>query len=126
MRAKAHVALDEYQKQLNEEIQKSVDLNKEVLQYKKEKIVGDLTSNLSNTQAEKVKDLAEGVEAEDVETFEKKVETIKENYFPTNTTKATQIAEEVEPENEVSEEDTTTEDHGDMNKYMSAISRQVK
>lgn len=118
--------VEDLEKQLNEEIQKSVDLNKEVLQYKKEKIVGDLTSNLSNTQAEKVKDLAEGVEAEDVETFEKKVETIKENYFPTNTATATQIAEEVEPENEVSEEDTTTEDHGDMNKYMSAISRQVK
>jgi len=118
--------VEDLEKQLNEEIQKSVDLNKEVLQYKKERIVGDLTSNLSNTQAEKVKDLAEGVEAEDVETFEKKVETIKENYFPTNTATATQIAEEVEPENEVSEEDTTTEDHGDMNKYMSAISRQVK
>ena len=73
--------VEELEEQLNKQIQESVDLKKEVSTYKKEKVVQSLTSGLSDTQAEKVKELAEGVDAED-EKLEEKVQVIKENYFP--------------------------------------------
>ena len=116
--------VEELEEQLNKQIQESVDLKKEVSTYKKEKVVQSLTSGLSDTQAEKVKELAEGVDAED-EKLEEKVQVIKENYFPKSANNSETLVEEVE-NNEESEEKTETVINEQMNHYLSAITRHNK
>ena len=116
--------VEELEEQLNKQIQESVDLKKEVSTYKKEKVVQSLTSGLSDTQAEKVKELAEGVDAED-EKLEEKVQVIKENYFPKSANNSETLVEEVE-NNEESEEKTETVIDEQMNHYLSAITRHNK
>ena len=116
--------VEELEEQLNKQIQESVDLKKEVSSYKKEKVVQSLTSGLSDTQAEKVKELAEGVDAED-EKLEEKVQVIKENYFPKSANNSETLVEEVE-NNEESEEKTETVINEQMNHYLSAITRHNK
>ena len=112
--------IEDLESQLNEEINKGVEMNNELSKFKKEKIVQSVTSGLSDTQAEKVKELAESVEDENTETFEKKVEVIKENYFPTK-----------EAKTEVDEVETSSEEvdgNGSviMERYASALTRHVK
>ena len=116
--------VEELEEQLNKQIQESVDLKKEVSTYKKEKVVQSLTSGLSDTQAEKVKELAEGVDAED-EKLEEKVQVIKENYFPKSANNSETLVEEV-VNNEESEEKTETVINEQMNHYLSAITRHNK
>ena len=116
--------VEELEEQLNKQIQESVDLKKEVSTYKKEKVVQSLTSGLSDTQAEKVKELAESVDAED-EKLEEKVQVIKENYFPKSANNSETLVEEVE-NNEESEEKTETVINEQMNHYLSAITRHNK
>lgn len=116
--------VEELEEQLNKQIQESVDLKKEVSSYKKEKVVQSLTSGLSDTQAEKVKELAESVDAED-EKLEEKVQVIKENYFPKSANNSETLVEEVE-NNEESEEKTETVINEQMNHYLSAITRHNK
>ena len=66
--------------------------------------------------------MAEGVVDEDVESFEKKVEVIKENYFPTKEAK-TEV-DEVDNSNET--EELTENTDPVMSKYTSALSRHVR
>ena len=116
--------VEDLESQLNTQIQESVNLSKEIAQYKKEKVVQSVTSGLSDTQAEKVKELAENVDAED-DKLEEKVQVIKENYFPKSEgSKAETLVEEVE-NNEQSEETTTTPEviDGNMNRYLSALTK---
>ena len=114
--------IEDLESQLNEEINKGVEMNKELSKFKKEKIVQSVTSGLSDTQAEKVKELAESVEDENTETFEKKVEVIKENYFPTKEAK-TEV-DEVETSGE--EIDSNGSVNPLMERYASALTRHVK
>ena len=114
--------IEDLEKELNEQIQKGVEMNNELSKFKREKVLQSITSGLSDTQAEKVADLAEGVEDEDVETFEKKVEVIKENYFPTKEAK-TEV-DEVDNSNESQELTENTDPV--MSKYASALSRHVR
>ncbi|NBX19588.1 MAG: hypothetical protein EBR08_02540, partial [Bacteroidia bacterium] len=63
-----------------------------------------------------------GVEFSDVETYKKKLEIIKENYFPTEKKVSSVLTEEVE---EVQEE-TKAPVTGPMNRYVNALSRTIK
>ena len=110
------------EEQLNAQIQKNVETQKELTQFKKEKVLGDVTKGLTETQKEKVAELAENVEADDAEDFEQKVEVLKENYFPTEDKKA-EMVEDVETSDEEAKPEVLAEG---MDKYMSAISRQVR
>jgi hypothetical protein len=114
--------IEDLEKDLNEQIQKGVDQSKELSKFKKDKIVQSLTSGLSDTQADKVKSLAEGVEDEDPETFEKKVEVIKENYFPANQGKS----EIDEVENNAEGDEKTDIADPVMKNYMTALSKTIR
>jgi len=114
--------IEDLEKDLNEQIQKGVDQSKELSKFKKDKIVQSLTSGLSDTQADKVKSLAEGVEDEDPETFEKKVEVIKENYFPANQGKS----EIDEVENNAKGDEKTGIADPVMKNYMTALSKTIR
>ena len=70
--------------QLNEQINKSVDLNKELNEHKKMEAIHAVCESLTQTQVEKVVSLAEGVDFTTQEEFVEKLEMIKESYFPSN------------------------------------------
>tara|TARA_Y100001972_G_scaffold24117_1_gene29118 strand:+ start:11219 stop:12436 length:1218 start_codon:yes stop_codon:yes gene_type:complete len=73
--------IEELEKRLNEEIQKSVELNKSNSDYKRNDIVNEVSSDLADSQKEKFNKLSEEVEYSNEEEFKSKLNTIKESYF---------------------------------------------
>lgn len=66
---------------LNEQINKNIELVKEIEGFKAQAILENYTKGLTETQAEKLRTLAEGVEFADSAEFDHKVKIIKEQYF---------------------------------------------
>ena len=73
--------VEELEDSLNEEINSSVQLKKELNEHKKFEAIYTACEGLTQTQVEKMKSLAEGVEFTTEEEFVEKLETIKESYF---------------------------------------------
>jgi len=114
--------VEEQESAVNEEIEKNIELRKELNALKMNKALGEVSEGLTATQKEKFISLAEGVDYEG-DDYTAKLETIKENYFP---------QEEVVENNDVSDEEPLenleeeTKVNGSMANYMSAISRSIK
>jgi hypothetical protein len=83
---------------LNEEIERGIDLKKSLVESRKEEITRVVSEGLTDTQVEKIKALAESVEFSTEEEYQSKLETIRENYFPSGVKKAAQedLHEQVE------------------------------
>ena len=81
---------------LNEEIDRSVTLNKMLAESKKFEVIASAVDGLTDTQAEKLKSLAESVEFTSVDEFSTKVTTIRENYFPTGSVKSDNVLDKAE------------------------------
>ena len=94
--------VEELESSLNEQINKSVELTKELNEQKKIEAIYTACEGLSQTQVEKLKSLAENVEFNTEEDFADKLETLKESYFKTEVKSATKLAldEEVDIEEE--------------------------
>ena len=88
--------VDELEGKLNEEIERSVALSKQLNESKKFEVVASAVEGLTATQAEKLKSLAEGVEFSSTEEFSAKVKTIRENYFPSNSVKSENVLDKAE------------------------------
>ena len=73
--------VEELENSLNEQIQTSVELTKELNEAKKVEAIHAVCEGLTQTQVEKLKSLAEGVEFTTEEEFAGKLETLKESYF---------------------------------------------
>ena len=67
---------------LNEQIEKNVNLSKQVSESEKEAIINDVTADLAETEKEKFAKMAENVEFDSAPKFKEKLETVKESYFP--------------------------------------------
>lgn len=80
--------VEQLESQLNEEIDNNVQLKKSLVESKKTEIAHVVCEGLTDTQAEKVKSLAESVDYSTAEEYQEKLETIRENYFPSGTKKA--------------------------------------
>lgn len=115
--------VDTLQSQLNKEINKSVSMTAELNKYKKQNVIQSVTEGLSALQAEKVKALAENIDDENIEAYAKKVEVIKENYFPAE--KPTTLVEEVEQVDE-KEQENAEEISDTMKYYTSAIAKSIR
>ena len=104
--------------QLNDATANAMELAEQVKTYQRKEIVAEACEGLAATEAAKVKELAEAVEADDNETFASKVATIKESYLKKDT------AVEATPEVDAITEDTQEQDVSDsMKRYLSAIER---
>ncbi len=102
--------------QLNVSEKSIMDLTKELNESKKGKILLSLSSDLTVTESEKFKELAENVDFETSELYEKKLTVIKEKYFPTET-----VVNDLETFNTNS---TSTADQSDsMSAYTAAITK---
>jgi hypothetical protein len=94
--------VEELESKLNEEIERGISYAKALVESRKNELTREVTDGLTTTQAEKIKSLAEGVEFSTEEEYTDKLETIRENYFPSGVKKAEekQLHEQVEEANE--------------------------
>ena len=117
--------VEELEDELNEQINTSVELSKALSEQLKIEAVHTACEGLTTqTQVEKLKSLAEGVEFTNLEEFTDKLETIKESYFktPVNTSGSHALNEEVfiEDEKKVSKSSDP-----DIDLFAKAISKSV-
>ena len=90
--------VEELESKLNEEIERGIGFAKALVESRKNEITREICEGLTVTQAEKIKSLAEGVEFSTEDEYKQKLETIRENYFPSGVKKAdeNQLHEKVE------------------------------
>jgi len=111
---------EELEKKLNEEIEKNVELSKSNSSFSKEKIFSEASDGLADTETEKLKELAENIEFKDEQDFSKKLDTIKESYFPKTKSEPTESKEDVD--SVVGDANLTTGSNEAMAAYTAAIS----
>jgi len=111
---------DEMEAKLNEQIESNVELSQKVAKMEKDEILIDVASDLADTEVEKFVGLAESVEYEDSDDFKKKLQTIKESYFPRHAFSKDDEAEAAPVYNEMG--DLSNQ----MAAYMTAISKNEK
>jgi len=114
----------ELEESVNEEVEKNIASRKELAEAKKAIVLRDVTEGLTESQVVKMKSLAEGVEFESAEDYEKKLETIKENYFPQEDVISEDTSFDSEPVE--LEEETEVQVDPEMKAYMDAITRSIK
>jgi hypothetical protein len=92
--------VEDLENKLNEEIETNVQYKKQLTEAVKVQLVNEVCEGLTATQVEKIKSLAESVEFSTEEEFKDKLETIRENYFPSGMKKAdvAQLHETVDDE----------------------------
>jgi len=109
---------------LNETIVENNELKNFVSQSTAEGIFEELSSDLALTQKEKFAALVEGIEFDgDVETFEKKLKIIKENYFKNDSIAPSNIDTETF-EGDVGQQKVSMDPS--VNRYVQAINKTVK
>ena len=108
----------------DEAINENAELKSVLAEEAKKDIFEELASDLALTQQEKFSALAEGIEFDgDLETYTRKLEIIKENYFIDNSVHSSNIIEE-SFEGETSERGVNLDPQ--VGRYVQALSRTVK
>jgi len=88
--------LDDMETKLNEQIEKNIGLNSRLSESVADGILESVSDGLAATQKEKLASLAESVEFESETEYRNKLETLKESYFPKNSTAKTETLTEGE------------------------------
>ena len=70
-----------YDQKLNEELKNNISLNEEIEDLRRREIIREATDDIPLSQAERLENLAEGVDFVDEDSFARSMETLKENYF---------------------------------------------
>jgi hypothetical protein len=78
--------LDEMEEKLNEQIERNVSLNKRLAESVADVILSDVSEGLALSQKDKLASLAENVGFESESDYREKLVTLRESYFPSNTT----------------------------------------
>jgi hypothetical protein len=108
---------------LNEQIEKNVNLSKDVSESKRASLVISVSEDLADTEKEKFASMAENVEFDSAEKFQEKLETIKESYFPKTKIEEATSNDEVDSVAANLSVDTGTSDA--MAAYTAAISKDL-
>ena len=96
--------IEEVEAKLNEEVSKNIDLSQERDELVRNKVVSEVSKDLTESEVEKLSKLIEDLDQD--EEFESNVQTIKESYFSDSKEKL-QLDEQVVSD---SEQNTSTED----------------
>lgn len=80
--------VEELESKLNEEMEKNIEFAKALVENHKSEVTREVCEGLTTTQYEKIKSLAESVDFSTEEKYKEKIETIRENYFPSGVKKA--------------------------------------
>ena len=118
--------VEELESKVNSETDKNVELSSIIKDAEKEKIFAESTKDLVDTQVEKLRGLADGVEFSDAEDFEKKLDMLKENYFDIGTDDMKDSVITDDGKEPIALDADEKEHTGAMAAYMGAISRSVK
>ena len=109
---------------LNEQIEKNVNLTKEVNNSERANVVAEVSADLADTEKEKFASMAENVEFDNADKFREKLETVKESYFPKTKIEETSSKDEVDS---VAANEPAVEASSDaMAAYTAAISKNLK
>ncbi len=101
---------------LNDEIQTTMDLAEELLGFQRAIVFNDMCEGLVDTEVEKFKTLAEGIEHADIEEYAEKLHIVKESYF--NGVEGEEIADDNNEGTPI-----VTETNSIMEGYANAIAR---
>jgi len=111
--------IEKLKEEVNQSIEKTVELNQKVGEFTRDGIIKEVSSDLAETETEKLKGLAEGIEYKDAESFRKSVETLKNSYFPKTEASDKQS-------NEVADNNAGSDMTESMAAYTAAISKSKK
>ena len=125
-------SVNDLKNQVNEQVAENMELRKQILALRCDDIFESYCDGLADTQVEKLRTLAEGIEFDSEELFEEKLSVLKESYFGnarrirkaapvTNELNEAVILESGEDEQEQVEEPATN--NPIMQNYISALSR---
>tara|TARA_B100001057_G_C22742178_1_gene908243 strand:- start:44 stop:1192 length:1149 start_codon:yes stop_codon:yes gene_type:complete len=111
--------VSELEESLNKSTEENISLNSQVHSFEKDAIIRDASSGLAETEAEKLSKLAEDVEFDTKDSFQQKVDTIKQSYFKG------EVSESVDEVNSMAGEDTAeiVESSEAMSRYTQAITK---
>lgn len=116
--------VEELEETLNEQINRGIQLNKELNEQKKLEAIHTACEGLTQTQVEKLKTLAENVEFTTEDEFVTKVETLKESYFRSDVRVANKTSLDDEVLIEEDRKDIKSSS-SDIDIYVKAISQTV-
>ena len=105
--------------EMNKTLEANVELNQKIGEFARDEIINDVSSDLAETEKEKLKGLAESIEYVDAADYRTKVETIKNSYFPKSKASDTESNEVAATENMTSDVDLSES----MAAYTAAISK---
>jgi hypothetical protein len=116
--------VSELEDALNEQITKGIALTKELNEQKKVEAVYEACEGLTQTQVEKLKSLAEGVEFTTDDEFAAKLETLKSSYFKESVV----VADDSALDEVLIEEEKKTQRSSDpmIDQYVQGISKSLK
>ena len=105
--------------QLNTATAANVELSEKVKSFERANVIAEACAGLAATEAAKLKELTESIDAADLEEYATKVTTIKESYL--NKDDVEVVAEEIDAITEDTKEDTQVT--ADMASYLDAMSK---
>jgi hypothetical protein len=115
--------LEEMEAKLDGEVSNNMAITEELDQLKRGNVVSEASSDLTDTQKEKLSSLAEGVDYKDEADFAEKIAEIKEAYFKVDGEKVEVETNIQEGANEFEVEETEKVANPVMEKYSSAITK---
>jgi len=118
--------VEELETKLNESIESNIQMKKVVAEHTKQAIFSEVSEGLAATQVEKFAALAEGVDYTDEETYKRKLEIVKENYFADKKVVKDLVESEVDSAEEPTETAQPKITDPVVASYMAAISRTAK
>ena len=117
--------LDEMESKLNEQIERNVALNKRLAESVADVIFADVTEGLALSQKDKLASLAENVEFESEADYREKLETLRNSYFPANTSAPKNVTENLSEE--VAQGEMIEESYSpSMSAYLSMLGKVAK
>lgn len=118
--------LEEMRESMNNVIDEKLELEAIIIEATKEATLEEVSDGLAETQIEKLRTFAEGIEYVDADTYRKKLDIVKENYFKAGKTKADTglITEAIDGFDSTEEPGRGVEPQ--MDHYVKAIKKAVK
>lgn len=118
--------IEELEAKLDEAVNANIEMKKTLDEQTKELVFAEVAEGMAATQIDKFATLAEGVDFDDADTYKRKLELVKEQYFTEKKTVVTTIAEQEEDAAEGLNESVQTPVPAAVANYVKAISRTVK
>ena len=117
--------LDEMEEKLNEQIERNIALNRRLAESVADVIFADVSEGLALSQRDKLASLAENVEFDSEADYREKLVTLRNSYFPANTSAPRNVTENLSEE--VAQGYVIEESHTpSMSAYLSMLDKVAK